>query len=181
MNAAARPSADDPAAFADVARGVHAFSAAELCGAPHTVMNSADDERSADACAFAQTDARIAGVMVVPSNALVPPPLFAVDGLVPLHAVPRLAVAGVVAFAFPTRQSDPPRPLFADPAPASSEKPVAPAVDGELPHTDETSAVGAPFSSFACARTQNAAVMSADVGSLADAPAVVPDERSAMV
>src|SRR5947199_9442178 len=110
MNAAARPSADDPAAFADVARGVHAFSAAELCGAPHTVMNSADDERSADACAFAQTDARIAGVMVVPSDAFVPPPLFAVDGLVPLPGVPWLAVAGVGAVALATCQGDLLRP-----------------------------------------------------------------------
>src|SRR2546430_15022396 len=112
MSAAAMPSADDPAAFADVARGVHAFSAAELCGAPHTVMNSADDERSADACAFAQTDARIAGVMAVPSDALVPPPLFAVDGFVPLQAVPRLPVPGGVAFAFPTRPSGPPSAVF---------------------------------------------------------------------
>jgi hypothetical protein len=108
------------------------------------------------------------------------PAPFTVEGVVALQALLALAVAGTPPLAFPTTQSEPPAPPL-PPLPAASDEAELAAVDGPLPQTDETSAVGAPFASLACARKQNAAVMSAELGSLSDAPALVPEVRSAKV
>jgi hypothetical protein len=128
-----------------------------------------------------QTDPRIAGVIAVPSDPAPAPAPFTVDGAVGLQALLALAVAGTPPLAFPTTQSEPAAPPV-PPLPAASDEAALAAVDGPLPQTDETSAVGCvPFASFACARKQNAAVISAELGSLSDAPAFVPDVRIANV
>jgi hypothetical protein len=157
-----------------------AFAAAAPVVAPHTAENCAVLETCAEACAAAQTEPRIAGVIAVPSDPAPMPVPFTVEGVVALQALLALAVAGTPPLAFPTTQSEPPAPPL-PPFPAASDVAELAAVDGPLPQTDETSAVGAPFASLACARKQNAAVMPAELGSLSDAPALVPEVRSAKV
>jgi hypothetical protein len=168
--------------FVSTAVDAVAGDAAVTSGAgPHTAANCAVLARSADACAVVQTEARIAGVIEVPSDPAPLPAPFTVDGVEPLQALEMDAVAGTLPFAFPTTQSDAPAPPLPVPAGAVFEDVVPPATDGSLPHTDDTSAAGVPLASFACARKQNAAVMSAEVGSLTELPALVPEVRIATV
>jgi hypothetical protein len=161
--------------------GDEVFAAVAPVFAPQTAANSAVLESCAEACAAVHTEACICGVIVVPSDPAALPEPFTVDGVDASHAPLALAVAGTPPFACPTTQTELLRPPVPEPFPSASDAAEPPTTDGPPPQTDETSAVGVPLVSLACARKQNEAVVSAELGSLTVPPALAPDVRRARV